>query len=167
MTIAFLSLGYVILNAILEIPRHVFPLTSPFDSTHQIDYWLDIFLPIIKPPIYTFVFLLIFNSFGIWAAFRILKNSKSFIPVGSFGTLIFVMFSWFGIFWTHSAIIEEERALWNSDRFNLGFYKPEPWQMLIGIVFSILLIAIGIISIKRSFLDWDRKCNSCVESELI
>lgn len=148
--ITLTQLGTAILNfcavscaIIWEIPKRNFPQTPYFFSDVRVDYWKDIFKPAVSFPLIFLIIVLVLKILGLFLSFRVAKERSLIWTIGvSASTLIDVLFLWVSILWVHAALICIEDSLrYGGGPFGCEFdFRPEIWQIVVGGIFSILLI---------------------------
>lgn len=154
LVIAFLSVSAVIFTIMLEIPQVGFPEFSLFNSIDPIDYWSDIFFPALDLPMYVFAFLLVFNTLGIFFAFRLSKRRPYFWAIGiAISSFLNIVLIWISLWWVHNALITNANTLRYADQFGSGFIMRglESWQVGVGAIFTILIVTVEVVWGRRFF----------------
>lgn len=151
--IAFLSISAVIITVILEIPERDFPKTLALISSYYINYWSDIFFPAIDVPVRVFVILMVLNTFILFFAYWLSKRRQFFWTIGVvIISFIDVLFIWVSLLFVHNGLICQVEAFRNEDLWGCDISGLEPLHIIIGTIFSILIVVLGTVFGKKSLL---------------
>lgn len=157
--ITLFSICVIALIMIWEIPQRDFPETMWWSADVAVRYWPDIFFPVIQIPIIVFVSFAGLNILGTAITFFVFSRRRMLWRMGFWlSTFADILLFWVSIVWVHSALISWAATLRYGGIF-LGGWKitpPESWQVVIGAIASILLIAFKVLW-ERRFLAFFEK----------
>jgi len=150
--ITILSMIAVVFTLAWEIPQIDFPKTAWDSSMSHIDYWKDIFIPAISVPLFFYGIVTGLNLIWLFLSFRFSKRRNLYWVIGvSISTFVDILLMWASMIWVRNAVICIADNLRYGSMFGCVYiFQPRLWQIVIGVIISILIVAARAVWSRRS-----------------